>query len=50
MAEQKQFFRVEGDAVHLVTERIERTVRLQDLMGEVMKEGGITTPHSPLGV
>jgi hypothetical protein len=49
MAEQKQFFRVEGDAVHLVTERIERTVRLQDLMGEVTKESGITTPILPLG-
>jgi len=48
MAE-KKYFRVEGDAVHLVTERVERTVRLSDLMGEVVKDGGITTPILPLG-
>ena len=49
MAENKQFFRIEGDAVHLITERIERTVKLQDLMGEVVKESGIVTPILPLG-
>jgi len=46
---EKKFLRVEGEAVHLVTERVERTVRLSDLMGEVVKEGGITTPILPLG-
>jgi hypothetical protein len=46
---EKKFFRVEGDAVHLVTERIERTVRLSDLMGEVVRESGVTTPILPLG-
>ena len=49
MAQNKQFFRVEGDAVHLVTERVERTVRLQDLIGEVAKEAGLTTPILPTG-
>lgn len=49
MSTEKKYFRVEGDAVHLVTERIERTVRLSDLMGEVVKDGGITTPILPLG-
>jgi len=45
----KQYFRIEGEAVHLITERIERTVRLSDLVGEVSKETGITTPVLPLG-
>ena len=49
MANQKQYFRIEGDAVHLVTERVERTVTLSDLMGEVAKETGTTTPILPLG-
>ena len=49
MASEKKYFRIEGEAVHLVTERIERTVTLSDLMGEVAKEGGITTPILPLG-
>jgi len=47
--EEKKYFRVEGDAVHLVTERVERTVRLSDLMGEVTRETGINTPILPLG-
>lgn len=47
--QQKQFFRVTGELVELVTERVERTVRLSDLMGEVAKESGITTPILPLG-
>lgn len=49
MAQQKQFFRIEGDAVHLVSERVERTVRLTDLMDEVGRTRGVTTPILPLG-
>jgi len=49
MANQKQFLRIEGDAVHLVTERVERTVRLSDLMEEVGRSKGVTTPILPLG-
>ncbi len=49
MAQQKQFFRIEGDAVHLVRETVERTVRLQDLMDEVSKARGVATPLLPQG-
>jgi len=49
MATEKKYFRIEGEAVHLVSERIERTVKLSDLVGEVGKEVGITTPILPLG-
>ncbi len=49
MGQEKKFFRIEGEAVHLVTERIERTVKLSDLLGEVVKEIGITTPILPQG-
>ena len=45
----RQFFRIEGEAVHLVTERIERTVKLSDLLAEVGKEAGVTTPVLPQG-
>lgn len=46
---QKTFLRVEGDAVHIVTERVERTVRLGDLLDEVSRERGISTPILPVG-
>ncbi|MFH1890828.1 MAG: hypothetical protein ABIJ91_04680 [Candidatus Kuenenbacteria bacterium] len=49
MANSKQFFRIEGEAVHLVQETIQRTVKLSDLMGEVVKEMGVTTPILPAG-
>jgi hypothetical protein len=47
--EEKKYFRIEGEAVHLISERIERTVKLADLMGEAAKESGVTTPILPLG-
>ena len=49
MATEKKFFRVEGEAVHLVSERIERTVRLSDLLEEAGRARGITTPVLPQG-
>lgn len=45
----RQFLRVEGDAVHVVTERIERTVRLSDLLAESAREIGVSTPILPAG-
>ncbi len=45
----KQFFRITGDAVELVTERVERTVSLHDLLAEVTREAGFTTPILPAG-
>lgn len=45
----RQFLRVEGDAVHVVTERIERTVRLTDLLAESAREIGVSTPILPTG-
>lgn len=49
MAKEKQYLRVEGDAVHVVTERVERTVRLGDLLDEVSRERGVSTPILPTG-
>jgi len=49
MSGQKQFFRIEGGAVHLVTERIERTVTLDDLLAEVGRKQGVITPILPTG-
>lgn len=45
----KKYFRIEGNAVHLISERIERTVTLADLMQEAVKEKGLVTPLLPLG-
>jgi hypothetical protein len=45
----KQFLRIEGNAVHVVTERIERTVKLEDLMSEAQKDIGLSTPILPHG-
>lgn len=49
MSGQKQFFRIEGGAVSLVTERIERTVALDDLLKEIGREQGVITPILPTG-
>lgn len=49
MSSSRQYLRVEGDAVHVVTERIERTVRLSDLLAESAKELGVVTPILPAG-
>jgi len=46
---QRQFFRIEGEAVHLVSETIQRTVKLSDLLAEVGKEAGVLTPVLPQG-
>lgn len=46
---EKKFLKIEGDAVHLVTERIERTVLLDDFLGEVQKERGFISPILPQG-
>ena len=46
---QRQFLRIEGDAVHLVTERTERTVRLSELLAEAGRQAGVTTPILPTG-
>ena len=45
----RQYFRIEGEAVHFITERIEKTVTLADLINEVSKENGVYTPILPLG-
>ncbi len=45
----KQFLRIEGDAVHLVSERIERTVRLPDFLAESARQAGVLTPVLPTG-
>ena len=45
----RQYFRIEGEAVHLVSEQIQRTVKLSDLLAEVGKEAGIITPVLPQG-
>lgn len=45
----RQYFRIEGEAVHLVSETIQRTVKLGDLLGEIAKEKTVTTPMLPLG-
>lgn len=44
-----QFFRIRGNAVELVTERIERTVTLTNLLKEVDKESAWQTPMLPAG-
>lgn len=49
MAGNRQYLRIEGNAVHLVREQVERTVTLDDLMGEVNRAAGITTPVLPAG-
>lgn len=46
---EKKYLKIEGDAVHLVTERIERTVLLDDFLGEVQKERGFISPTLPQG-
>lgn len=48
MSETK-FLKIEGNAVHLVTERIERTVLLDDFLGEIQKERGFISPILPQG-
>ncbi|MBP9751832.1 MAG: hypothetical protein KBD19_03165 [Candidatus Moranbacteria bacterium] len=45
----RQFFRIEGDAVSLVQETVQRTVSLADLLAEAAKESGVTTPILPSG-
>lgn len=45
----RQFLRIEGDAVHLVSERVERTVRLPDLLAEAGRQAGFTSPVLPAG-
>lgn len=47
MSQQRQYFRIEGEAVHLVTESVQRTVKLSELLAEVGKETGVTTPILP---
>ena len=49
MGVSKKYFRIEGNTVHLVTEKIERTVALPDLLAEQAKEMGQTTPILPKG-
>lgn len=49
MSGQRQFLRIEGEAVHVVTERIERTVKLADLVSEMSRSQGIVTPLLPQG-
>lgn len=44
---EKKYLKIEGDAVSLVTERIERTVLLDDFLGEVQKERGFISPILP---
>ncbi|MEI7765029.1 MAG: hypothetical protein WCI93_00420 [bacterium] len=46
---EKKYLKIEGDAVHLVTERIERTVLLDDFLGEIQKERGFISPILPQG-
>jgi len=46
---EKKFIKIEGNAVSLVTERIERTVLLDDFLGEVQKERGFVSPILPQG-
>ncbi len=45
----KQYFRIVGNAVELITERVERTVTLTDLLKEVDKESAWQTPMLPAG-
>ncbi|OGG52466.1 hypothetical protein A3H16_04100 [Candidatus Kaiserbacteria bacterium RIFCSPLOWO2_12_FULL_53_8] len=45
----RQYLRIEGDAVHLVTERVERTVRLPELLAEAGRQAGFTSPVLPTG-
>lgn len=45
----KTFLKIEGDAVQLVTERVERTVLLEDFLGEIQKERGFISPILPQG-
>ena len=45
----RQYLRIEGDAVHLVTEKVERTVRLPDLLAEAGRQAGFTSPVLPTG-
>jgi hypothetical protein len=49
MSQQRQYFRIEGEAVHLVSETIQRTVKLSELLAEAGKETGVTTPILPQG-
>lgn len=49
MPSNRQYLRIEGNAVHLVRESVERTVTLDDLVGEVTRANGITTPILPAG-
>jgi len=44
---EKRYLKIEGDAVSLVTERIERIVLLDDFLGEVQKERGFISPILP---
>lgn len=45
----RQFLKIEGEAVSIVTERVERTVRLTDLVAEMSRSQGIVTPLLPQG-
>lgn len=46
---EKKYLKIEGNAVSLVTERIERTVLLDDFLGEIQKERGFISPILPQG-
>jgi hypothetical protein len=45
----ESFIRIKGNAVELVTERVNRTVTLEDLLVEVSKDLGFRTPILPFG-
>lgn len=46
---EKKYIKIEGDTVSLVTERVERTVLLDDFLGEIQKEKGFISPILPQG-
>lgn len=45
----EKYIKIVGGAVHVVSERVEKTVRLEDFLAEAAKDAGVLSPVLPLG-